>query len=158
MKRVLMLWSILGAFYVALEVLWRGESHPSMFVVGGLCGVLVGLINQLPRCYKTPVVVQSLIGAGIVLVVEFSSGLVLNVWLGLAVWDYSDKAFNLMGQVCLLYAGFWLLLMPFAIWMEDTLRWVIYIRSLLFPGKPEPKPLYQPYTIKSVYHDFFTGK
>ena len=37
MKRVITLWALLGAAYVALETLWRGYSHPSMFIVGGLC-------------------------------------------------------------------------------------------------------------------------
>ena len=55
MKRVITLWALLGAAYVALETLWRGYSHPSMFIVGGLCGVLVGALNQAPRFYNAPV-------------------------------------------------------------------------------------------------------
>ena len=55
MKRVITLWALLGAAYVALETLWRGYSHPSMFIVGGLCGVLVGALNQAPRFYNVPV-------------------------------------------------------------------------------------------------------
>ena len=49
MKRILTIWATLGAAYVVFETLFRGYSHPSMFVVGGLCGVLVGAINQNPR-------------------------------------------------------------------------------------------------------------
>ena len=86
MKRILTIWAALGAAYVVFETLFRGYSHPSMFVVGGLCGVLVGAINQNPRFYRAPVIVQSVIGAVIVLAVEFISGCVLNLWLGLGVW------------------------------------------------------------------------
>lgn len=67
MKRILTIWATLGAAYVVFETLFRGYSHPSMFVVGGLCGVLVGTINQDPRFYRAPVIVQSVIGAVIVL-------------------------------------------------------------------------------------------
>lgn len=81
MKRILTIWATLGAAYVVFETLFRGYSHPSMFVVGGLCGVLVGAINQNPRFYRAPVIVQSVIGAVIVLAVEFISGCVLNLWL-----------------------------------------------------------------------------
>ena len=91
MKRILTIWAALGAAYVVFETLFRGYSHPSMFVVGGLCGVLVGAINQAPRFYRAPVIVQSVIGAVIVLAVEFVSGCVLNLWLGLDVWDYSNQ-------------------------------------------------------------------
>ena len=52
MKRILTIWATLGAAYVVFETLFRGYSHPSMFVVGGLCGVLVGTINQAPRFYR----------------------------------------------------------------------------------------------------------
>ena len=81
MKRILTIWAALGAIYVALEVVFRGHSHPAMLIVGGLCGVLVGAINQAPRFYNAPVIVQAVIGAVIVLAVEFAAGCVLNLWL-----------------------------------------------------------------------------
>ncbi|MDR1736243.1 MAG: putative ABC transporter permease [Oscillospiraceae bacterium] len=158
MKRILILWIVLGAAYVTIEVLWRGHTHPSMFVVGGLCGVLVGLINQIPRFYRAPVVVQSLIGAAIVLIVEFLSGCVLNLWLGLGVWDYSGQFGNILGQVCAGYAVLWVFLMPFAIWAEDTGRWLIHAWDKLLRRSTGPPPQYPPYTIRRVYADFFTGK
>lgn len=107
MKRILTIWAALGAAYVVLETLFRGYSHPSMFVVGGLCGVLVGAINQAPRFYRAPVIVQSVIGAVIVLAVEFISGCVLNLWLGLGVWDYSNQPGNVLGQICPAFGLLW---------------------------------------------------
>lgn len=158
MKRILIMWTVLGAAYVALETLWRGHSHPSMFVVGGLCGVLVGAINQHPRFYNMKIFFQSLFGAGIVLSVEFVSGLVLNVWLGLGVWDYTGQIGNVMGQICLPYGVLWLLLMPFAIWLEDTARWLFWSwAELLGRGGGTPPPI-PPYTAGSIYRDFFTGR
>lgn len=46
MKKILTLWAALGVMYVAMETVFRGYSHPSMLIVGGLCGVLVGAINH----------------------------------------------------------------------------------------------------------------
>ena len=105
MKRILTIWATLGAAYVVFETLFRGYSHPSMFVVGGLCGVLVGTINQAPRFYRAPVIVQSVIGAVIVLAVEFISGCVLNLWLGLGVWDYTISRENVVGKFARRYGS-----------------------------------------------------
>ena len=52
MKRVLTIWAALGAVYVALEILFRGRSHPAMLIVGGLCGVLVGAADTIAQTSK----------------------------------------------------------------------------------------------------------
>ena len=158
MKRILTLWLALGALYITIEVLWRGYTHPSMLIVGGLCGVLVGLGNQVPAIYRAPIVVQSIIGAVVVLIVELVSGLILNVWLGLNVWDYSGQFGNVLDQICLQYAALWVLLMPFAIWAEDTGRWLIHSWDKLLGKEAGPPPAYPPYTLYRIYADFFTGK
>jgi uncharacterized membrane protein len=104
-----------------------------MFIVGGLCLLAIGALNNyLP--WNLGFVWQVLIGSVIVFILELSAGLIVNVWLGLGVWDYSDLAFNLWGQVSLL---FFLLFMPvvaFAIILDDYLRWKIY---------GEERPLYK---------------
>lgn len=158
MKRILTLWAALGVMYVALEVIFRGYSHPSMFIVGGLCGVLVGAINQRRRFYNAPVFLQSIIGALIVLCVEFISGCILNLWLGLGVWDYSGMAGNLLGQVCPAFGLLWFLIMPLAIWAEDTGRWMIWFYESAVYGKTMEAPVQEMYSLKEVYTDFITGK
>jgi uncharacterized membrane protein len=158
MKRVLTIWAALGAVYVAFETVCRGYSHPSMLIVGGLCGVLVGAINQIPRFYRMPIVCQSLIGAGIVLVVEFVSGCILNLWLGLGVWDYSNQPGNVLGQICPAFGLLWFFLMPLAIWAEDTARWLIWDYDYAVHGKPDNQPETMPYSLKSVYWEFFHGR
>lgn len=159
MKRVLVLWAVLGVVYVAMETLFRGYSHPSMLVVGGLCGVLVGSINQWPRFYRAPVWLQSVIGALIVLLVEFASGCVLNLWLGLGVWDYSGQPGNILGQVCPVFGLLWFAIMPLAIWAEDTGNWLIWFyRANTAAPHMYPPPEYKLYTLRAVYREFFTGK
>lgn len=158
MKRVLTIWAVLGAAYVTLEILFRGRSHPSMLIVGGLCGLLVGAINQIPRFYRAPVAVQSVIGALLVLAVEFASGCVLNLWLGLGIWDYSNQPGNIMGQICPLYGLLWFFIMPLAIWAEDTARWLIWAYERAVHEKTAKPPNLAPYSLKSVYSDFLHGR
>lgn len=158
MKRILTLWTALGVMYVALEVLFRGYSHPSMFIVGGLCGVLVGAINQRPRFYHAPVYLQAIVGALIVLCVEFVSGCILNLWLGLGVWDYSDQPGNILGQICPVFGLLWFLIMPLAIWAEDTGRWLIWFYESAVHGKVGWKPAQAMYSLKTVYTEFIQGK
>ena len=86
-----------GGSYVALEWLWRGRSHVSMFLAGGLCFLLLGKLGKIrPRL---PLWLRCLLGAGIVTVVELGVGLLAN--RDYSVWDYRSLPMNLMGQVCL---------------------------------------------------------
>ena len=117
-----MLFSVGGTIYIMIEMLWRGYSHWSMFIVGGLCFVLIGLINEY-YSYDIPLIWQMMIGACIVTAVEFVSGCIINLWLGLNVWDYSDMPFNIWGQVCLPYMVLWSLLSGVAIILDDYLRY-----------------------------------
>ena len=38
---------LFGLIYVLLEILWRGYSHWTMFIVGGFCGICIDLINEI---------------------------------------------------------------------------------------------------------------
>lgn len=118
----LVLFSVGGAIYIMIEMLWRGYSHWSMLIVGGLCFVMIGLINEY-YSYDMPLIRQMMIGACIVTAVEFVSGCIINLWLGWNVWDYSDMPFNIGGQVCLPYMVLWFLLSGVAIVLDDYLRY-----------------------------------
>ena len=53
------------------------------------------------------------------------AGLILNVWLGLDIWDYSNLPLNLCGQICLWYSALWYVLCLVFIPVFDWLRyWV----------------------------------
>ena len=36
-----------GMIYVLIELMWRGYSHWSMFLLGGICFIALGLINEV---------------------------------------------------------------------------------------------------------------
>lgn len=96
-----------GAAYGAIEILWRGHTHWTMLIVGGLCGLGIYCIATRGRLGR---IAQYLLCAAVVTAVEFLSGAVINKGLGWNVWDYSRMPLNLYGQICALYSFYWLLL------------------------------------------------
>lgn len=116
---------LIGGFsYGGIEILFRGYSHISMFIAGGLCFILIGLLNEI-FSWDMAVISQMVISALIITAIEFITGIIVNVWLKLGVWDYSDMPFNLLGQICLLYTNIWFFLSLLAILMDDYLRYYI---------------------------------
>lgn len=112
-----------GLLYIGLEVLWRGHSHWTMFLLGGICFVSIGLLNEFWP--GMPLIGQMAAGALIVSAAELVVGLIVNVWLSWNVWDYSYLPGNLWGQVSLPYAALWFLLSGVAAFAEDLMHDVI---------------------------------
>ena len=111
---------IFGLMYVTIELLYRGHTHYSMFIVGGICGVLIGLIND--NTPDMPLLPQCVLGTVIITVIELLTGLFLNVYLGLNVWDYSNQPFNFMGQICPQFCIIWCILSILVIRIDDWLK------------------------------------
>lgn len=120
LKKETIIFVIFGFLYICLELLYRGRTHISMFFVGGLCGVLIGLIND--NTPDIPLFYQCILGTVIVTLIEFISGCYLNIYLGLGVWDYSHVPFNLLGQVCLPFSIIWMFLSIPVIYLDDYLK------------------------------------
>lgn len=119
--KYLTLWTIGGLLYIALEILWRGYSHWTMFVLGGLCFIGLGLINEILP-WDMPLWQQVLIGACLITALEFLTGCVVNLWLGWRVWDYSHMPGNVLGQICPQYFTYWLPVSVAGIVLDDWLR------------------------------------
>lgn len=101
-------WLVGSAGYNLLEILWRGFTHWTMAVTGGLCFFLLYRLNL--RRPREGVLRKCLRGTFAVTAVEFLVGCVVNRLLKWQVWDYSGRFGNLLGQVCPLYTGLWFLL------------------------------------------------
>jgi len=97
-----------GIFYGLTEVLYRGYTHWSMVLTGGL--VAFTFYMMVPFLLSMNVFLAALIGAVIVTFYEFSRGVIVNLWLGGDVWDYSALPGNIMGQICPKYTLYWFLL------------------------------------------------
>ena len=127
MKRLikyLILLAIGGAIYCGIEILVRGFTHWTMFLVGGICFILIGIINEITP--KMPLVRQMLMSAAIITALEFMSGCVLNIWLDLDIWDYSNETFNLLGQISLKHTIYWFLLSCVGIILDDYIRYFLF--------------------------------
>lgn len=110
-----------GLLYVLIETVWRGYSHWTMFALGGLCFLALGLINEV-LSWDTPLWKQILIGACLITVLEFLTGCIVNLWLGWDVWDYSAMPGNVLGQICPQYFLLWLPVSLAGIVLDDWLR------------------------------------
>ena len=42
-----LLFIIGGSIYYMIEIIYRGHSHYSMFILGGICLILIGIINTI---------------------------------------------------------------------------------------------------------------
>ena len=124
-NKYLFLLTVGGFLYVLIELLWRGWSHWTMFALGGLCFVYLGLINEVLR-WDTPLWQQALIGASGITALEFVTGCVVNLWLGWGVWDYSGLPGNIIGQICPQYMVLWLPVSLVGIILDDWLRYKFF--------------------------------
>ena len=97
-----------SVLYCALEILERGRTHPSMAVCGAVCFVFVYRLNE--RYTRLPVLLRATVGALFITGVELFAGCLLNLGLGLDVWDYSSLPYHFLGQICLSYSIGWFLL------------------------------------------------
>ena len=113
-----------GFIYGALEIIAKGDTHFSMFIVGGLCFVLIDKLNK-----NMPLISRMFAGAVIITALEFISGCVVNIWLKLNVWSYSHLPLNIMGQVCLLFTVIWFFLSLPGILLGGYLEWRLFGES-----------------------------
>ncbi len=120
--KALFLWLIGGGLYFGIETLWRGYSHWTMFVLGGICFVLIGELNEL-YTWDMVLVSQMVLSAIGVTVLELITGLIVNIGLGWGIWDYSRVPYNFYGQICLVYTNLWFFLSLVGILLDDFIRW-----------------------------------
>ena len=125
-----------GFIYCMIEILFRGWSHWSMFVLTGFLGVFcVDSINNT-LSFDCDYIVQILISTILCIIGEGISGIILNVWLQLNVWDYSKMAFGtfFFGQCNVLFCFAWMLIISIIIFYCDAYNYYIL--------KIEPCPYY----------------
>lgn len=116
MRKYVLLFLIGGIGYGALELLWRGYTHWTMILAGGICFTLFSIISDIFE--DANLFIKSIIAAITITVVELSFGVIFNIILGMNVWDYGNIPLNFLGQICLRFSLLWFLLsslfLPFA--------------------------------------------
>lgn len=94
--------------YPLLELAYRGHTHWTMSLTGGLCLMALFLIQwSFPAL---PFGRKALLGALTILTLELIVGTFANLWLGWAIWDYTNLRFHYLGQISLDFALIWFFL------------------------------------------------
>ena len=111
-----------GLGYGGIEMLWQGQTHWTMLLLGGLCYLAIyGLTVNLRR----PLLWKWLLCALVVTGLEFCAGCLLNLWLGWDIWDYTGRTGNVLGQICPFYALCWFVLsIPASALAWAIRRWI----------------------------------
>lgn len=91
-----------------MEILWRGRTHWSMLIAGGVCFSFFAFLGE--KMKSCSLFLKGLAGGAFITAVEFLFGILFNIILKKKVWDYSKMPFNIAGQICLLYSAFWMVL------------------------------------------------
>ena len=126
--RPLILFVIGGLIYILIELVARGRTHWTMFIVGGVAFFLIGFINE--KYKKMPLAKQMLIGALVITALEFACGCIVNLWLGWGVWDYSNMPLNLLGQICMPFTILWFFLSAVGIILDGYIRHLLWNEAI----------------------------
>ena len=118
-----------GIIYTLTEMLWRGYSHPSMTAAGGVCFLAIYLMSEklTKDGSAAEFLMKCVLGGMMITVVEFVAGVIVNIILGLDVWDYSDVSGNILGQICPLFTLAWLAISAPAMWLSTLIRRFFYL-------------------------------
>ena len=111
---------VIGALgYAAIELLWRGRTHWSMSLAGGISFLGMNKISR--KLKKRCLFVKAVASALFITLIELVFGLFFNILLKKNIWDYSKVPFNLKGQICLLYSVYWIILSLLFIPLADKI-------------------------------------
>lgn len=112
--KCILLFVLGGCLYSSIEILYKGSSHWTMTVTGGLCFLLLYFIAVYMRgsIWK-----KAILAAVIITGIELAVGILVNRTLGWGIWDYSAHPFNYMGQVCLHFSLIWFVFSVIGIWL-----------------------------------------
>lgn len=111
-----------AAGYGTLELLWRGWTHWSMLVAGGVCTCAMYWIANYSGL---PLWQEWILCAAVITTVEFFAGVLLNLILGWQIWDYGHLPGNLLGQICPAFTMVWLGISIPGVWVCQVLRGLI---------------------------------
>lgn len=92
--------SVGGAIYYGFELLFRGFSHWTMYLLGGICFLFMYVQGKITD-WKESMAKMISICTVFVASMEFITGIIVNKCFKWNVWDYSDQPLNLFGQICL---------------------------------------------------------
>lgn len=124
----LLIFLIGASGYGIIEIVWRGYTHWTMLITGGICFLLIYNIFKILKDY--PAFIKAVAGSLTITLIEFIAGMIINVKFGLGVWDYSELPFNIYGQICLPYTLLWFALCFPLVYLCNWLESIELIKKL----------------------------
>ena len=126
----LLLWTWTGTTYFLAEVVFKTLCVRPETISWTMLALAILLAIPLERFgaelpWDCPLWLQALICGTAITAAELAAGLVLNICLGMAVWDYSSLPGNLWGQICPQFWALWCLLSLPMIVILDWLRYAV---------------------------------
>lgn len=135
--RATVIFMVSGFIYGSCEFIFRQYTHWSMFALAGVCGVFcVDAINNI-YSFELGYLKQIAISTALCTFAEGICGLIVNVWLGWNVWDYSNLEFGnfFFNQCNIFFVGIWALIVAVGILICDFINYYWF--------KIEPCPYYK---------------
>lgn len=111
---------IASGIYLLIELAWRGRTHWTMLPLAAAIFICAGALDEVER--PPSIWQQVILGTTIATALEFVAGLILNVWLGLGIWDYSNLPGNVLGQICPQFTLAWAVLVLISIRIENFMH------------------------------------
>ena len=119
-----------AVIYSFIEVMFRGYTHWTMSLTGGLVLTIIYMINI--KFSNTLLALRCAVSCAVITLTELIVGCIVNLWLGMDVWDYSHLPHNFLGQICPLFSSLW-----FFLSFPANLRCVFIRRKMI--GRPDSR-------------------
>ncbi len=111
----------LGAvLYPLIEIVWRGHTHWTMSLLGGIIMMSFYMLNKYLQ--EANILIKAILGMFVITLLEFLTGLIVNVRHEMHVWSYDSVPYNILGQICPIYTFYWLILSIFAFLILERLQ------------------------------------
>lgn len=81
-----------GSTYYLIEIWFRGFSHWTMFVLGGVALTFCSFQGEVMH-WSEPMWIQIIRAVLFLTSLEFVTGIICNKWLKIGIWDYRDQPF-----------------------------------------------------------------
>lgn len=96
-----------AAGYGIIEIIWRGYTHWTMLMLGGMClNIIIHINNNVAANFA----VKCMMCSAAITAAEFVTGIIVNLILHWNIWDYGNMEYNLLGQICPFYSVLWFFL------------------------------------------------
>ena len=79
-------------------------------------------MQQFINSWASGVIVAVIIAT----ILEFITGIIVNIILKWNIWDYSNMFGNILGQICPLFTILWFFVSIIAIITDDLIRWKFF--------------------------------